>query len=190
MENEIEILSKKDLDKNKIIYEKKSLKKYWDKEFINEKISEISKPRDKMFCQFLWMSGVRITEAITLKKGDFNFKYCTAKIIWQKNRKNLERIIPIHPQLVNMLQIYTATMNDNDKLFPFSRIRGWQIINKYFNGHPHQMRHSFAVNWIRSNGNLSTLSSILGHADFKTTMEYLKLSPTDQGKELIKIDFI
>lgn len=57
------------------------------------------------------------------------------------------------------------------------------------NGHPHQFRHSFAVNWLRNNGDIIILHRILGHTKIQTTMEYLKIVPTDQGKELLKINF-
>jgi len=57
------------------------------------------------------------------------------------------------------------------------------------NGHPHQFRHSFAVNWLRCGGELVVLSRMLGHSNIQSTMEYLKIVPLDVGKELLKIQF-
>lgn len=168
---------------------KRELPKYWDKEYINQVLDNISNSNDAMLCRFLWMSGVRITEALSLTKKDIDFKNYMMKVKWLKNRKYKERIVPIHPALRNILQIYTAAANQDDRIFPISRQRAWQIVQKYFQGHPHQFRHSFAVNWLRSDADIVTLHRILGHTKFQTTQEYLKIVPVDQGKELIKVSF-
>ena len=168
---------------------KKDIPKYWDRDFINSKISEITNPKHQMFFRFIWMSGVRITEAISLTKENIDFENYVMTLKWLKSRKYLNRICPMHPHLRDMLQMYTAPFKSVDKIFNFSRQRGWQLSKKYFNGNPHQFRHSFAVNWLRNDGDLVTLHRILGHSKIQTTMEYLKIVPIDQGKELLKIQF-
>ena len=168
---------------------KLELRKYWDREHINKVIERIENPRDKMFAIFMWMSGVRITEAISLTKEKINFRDYMMTVKWLKSRKYHERVVPLHPTLKSVLEVYTGMMKAEDRVFPFSRQRGWQLIKKHFNGHPHQMRHSFAVNWLRCGGDIVTLHRILGHSKLQTTMEYLKLVPIDQAKELIKIKF-
>jgi integrase len=113
------------------------------------------------------------------------------RLKWLKSRKYKHRIVPIHPRLKDILEIYTATLNQEDKIFPYTRQRADKIIKKHFGqeGHAHRFRHSFAVNWLRSEGDIVTLHRILGHSKIQTTMEYLKIVPIDQGKELIKIKF-
>lgn len=49
--------------------------------------------------------------------------------------------------------------------------------------HPHQLRHSFAVNWLMAGGDLRTLQILLGHAGIETTQRYLQL--TDKQTEEI-----
>lgn len=168
---------------------KLSLKPYWDKEYINEHIETITDAKDKMLIKFLWMTGVRITEAINIKRSDIDFKNYLIKIRWLKSRKYSERMIPMHPSLKNILELFVAALRQDDKVFPFTRQRGWQITQQYLQGNPHKLRHSFAVNWLRNEGNLNTLHLILGHSKIQTTLEYTKLVPTDIGKELMKISF-
>lgn len=169
---------------------KKELPKYWDKETINKIINNIKNHKHQMLIRFLWMSGVRITEAINLKKKDIDFNNYTMTVKWLKSRKYQQRIVPIHPLLKDLLIIYTASMNQEQRIFPISRQRAWQIIKKYFpEGNPHKFRHSFAVNWLRCGGDIVILHRILGHSKIQTTMEYLKIVPIDQGKELMKINF-
>lgn len=46
---------------------------------------------------------------------------------------------------------------------------------------PHQLRHSFAINWLVHGGDLATLQELLGHESIETTKRYLDL--TDNFKE-------
>ena len=163
--------------------------KYWDRDYINDRINRIDNTGHKMLMIFLWMSGVRITEAVGLQKKDIDFRNDVMCIKWLKSRKYLRRVVPLHPELKQMLEIYTGPMKSEDRVFNITRQRAWQLTRKYLDGHPHQLRHSFAVNWLRCQGDLVVLHRILGHAKIQTTMEYLKICPIDQGKELIKITF-
>lgn len=185
---DIDVLSHKDLTKATQSV-KRDITPYWDKETLNAKIDTITNHKDKMFIIFLWYSGVRVTEAVTLRKQDIDFKNYTMRLRWLKSRKYNERVAPIHPQLKELLQLYTAPMRQEDKVFNFTRQRAYQITTKWLGGNPHKIRHSFAVNWLRCNGDIVTLHRILGHSKIQTTMEYLKIVPIDQGKELIKISF-
>jgi integrase/recombinase XerD len=184
----IEVSSKGDLT-NPIRFVKQDIRKYWIKEQIDSMLESINNHRHKMLIRFLWMSGVRITEAINLKKGDIDFNNYLMKVKWLKSRKWNERVLPIHPTLKNILEVYTAPLKESDLIFPISRQRAWQLTKKYLEGHPHQLRHSFAVHWLKSKGDITILHRILGHSKIQTTMEYLKIVPIDQGKELLKLEF-
>lgn len=185
---DIAVREQKDLTKSEEKV-KSELPKYWDKETIKNKLEKIKNHQHKMLFVTLWYSGVRITELLNLRKRDLDFENYTANIRWLKSRKWNTRNIPLRPELRDLLQLYTAGLNSDDKVFDISRQRAWQLSQKYFDGHPHQFRHSFAVNWLRSGGDIFLLSKMLGHARIQTTMEYLKIVPADTGKELLKIEF-
>ena len=169
--------------------EKQEYAKYWDRSYINEKIALVKDFKKQMFLRFLWYSGVRVSEAVGLRKCDIKFEYYTMEIRWLKSRKYKTRIVPLHPRLKDMLFIFTAGMKYDELVFPFSRQRAWQVTTKYMGGSPHRLRHSFAVNWLRCGGDIVTLHRMLGHSKLQVTMEYLKIVPQDQGKELLKINF-
>jgi len=168
---------------------KRDIPKYWDRDQVHASLDRIQNNKHKMLVRFLWMSGVRITEAVSLRKMDLDNENYTMTVRWLKSRKYRNRVVPVHPMLRDLLQVYTAAMKAEDRVFPITRQRAWQIIRKELHGHPHQLRHSFAVNWLRCGGDIVTLHRILGHSKIQTTMEYLKIVPVDQGKELIKIQF-
>jgi len=186
--NNIVVLKNNNLTKSSINVKRDNVN-YWSKDYINERIELTKNHQHKMLLKFLWMTGVRITEATLLRKEDIDFSNYIMTVRWLKSRKYNYRNVPIHPQLKDILQLYTATMRLNERVFPISRQRAWQIVKKNLNGHPHQFRHSFAVNWLRNDGNIVILSQILGHSKLQTTMEYLKIVPIDQGKELLRIRF-
>ena len=187
--NQISIIPKDKNLTNPTSKVKQDLPSYWDRDFIHECLNNIEKPCDKMICSFMWFTGCRITEVVSLQKQSLNFKDHLITIRWLKSRKYNYRVIPMHPHLKGLLEIYTGTMKAEQTLFPITRQRAWQIIQKYFKGHPHQLRHSFAVNWLKCGGDIVTLSRMLGHSDIKVTMVYLRIVPQDIGKELLKIEF-
>lgn len=169
---------------------KQEIPQYWDRDEVNRLLDTVENYKHKMLLQFLWLSGVRVTEAVSLKKKDIDFKNHVMRVKWLKSRKYKERVVPIHPILKQILELYTAPMNRDHFVFPYSRQNAWQICKKWVGGNPHKFRHSFAVNWLRQEGDIVILHRILGHSKIQTTMEYLKIVPLDQGKELLKIKFM
>lgn len=168
---------------------KQELISYWDRDEIAFMLELIHNHEHQMLLRFLWMSGVRVTEAVSLRKQDIDLSNAVMRVRWLKSRKYRERVVPIHPRLVDLLRLYTATMKAEDRVFPMTRQRAWQVARKHLGGKTHKLRHSFAVNWLRSGCDLTTLHRILGHSKIQTTMEYTKIVPIDQGKELIKVVF-
>jgi integrase len=115
-------------------------------------------------------------------------------IRWLKNRKYLHRIVPIHPNLNQLLALVTATMPLDKIIFPYSRQRVWQVTRKHWGVtvHPHTFRHSFAVNYLKqadTANDLVILRKLMGHSSIMTTMKYLDIVPVDQAAQLAKIKF-
>jgi integrase/recombinase XerD len=165
------------------------LPKYWDRDYIVSKISNMKNQKHKALMQFLWMTGVRISEAVNVYKKDIDFEHYTVLIKWQKSKVRKYRKIPLHPNLREFLGYHTSALTLEDRVFPITRVRAWQIVQRELGGNPHMLRHFFAVNWLRCGGRFEILSKMLGHSDIKTTMVYLDIVPIDQGKELLKIKF-
>ena len=186
---ELVILNNQDLTiRNENV--KSDLRKYWDRDYINNCINQIKNKSHKMLIKFLWITGVRITEALNVRKRDIDFDSFLITVRWLKSRKYYNRVLPMHPILKDVLELFVASLKADDLVFPISRQRAYQLTIKYLNGSPHQLRHSFAVNWLKCGGDIVILHRMLGHAKIQTTMEYLKIVPVDQGKELIKINFV
>jgi|AntAceMinimDraft_18_1070375.scaffolds.fasta_scaffold68913_1 integrase len=169
---------------------KEQLRKYWDRDYINTCINNVKNNSHKMLIRFLWVTGVRISEALSIRKRDINFDDYLITIRWLKSRKYFQRVLPMHPIIKDVLELYITNFKADDLIFPITRQRAFQITKKHLKGSPHQLRHSFAVNWLKCKGDIVILHKMLGHSKIQTTMEYLKIVPIDQGKELIKIKFV
>lgn len=83
-------------------------------------------------------------------------------------------------------------------LFPFSRMTAFRIVREASmrsgirtqDGrlvHPHALRHTFAIQWIKGGGKIEMLQRFLGHSDTKTTSIYLQFAPTDLMHEQDRI---
>lgn len=182
-------LESKNLTFSKQMQPKRDHAKYWEPEYINKKINDCPSLKKKMYCRFLWLSGVRVTESVNLKKKDIDFKNDVMTVKWLKSRKYKYRVVPMNYQLKILLEHYTAGLNQEEIVFDFSRQYAFKIVKEVLGGHPHQLRHSFAVNCLRQGMDVVILSQLLGHKNLNTTREYLKIVPSDQGKELQKISF-
>lgn len=184
-----EVLAPKDLTKHQHIVKKKCMPKYMLSNDVRYKLQGITEPKEKMLCLFLWTTGCRISEALAVSKQDLDLVNRLCTIRWLKSRKYQERIIPLHQSIVDVLAMFSGALNGPDKLFPYTRQRAWQIIMKHFKTHPHTIRHSFAVNYLKNGGRLTDLQQLLGHKTLNTTAIYTLLVPTELGTELDKIQF-
>jgi len=72
----------------------------------------------------------------------------------------------------------------DEPIFTLTRQQVYNIVRRYGRTigkemHPHTLRHSFAINWVRQNQDLRRLQLLLGHSSLAVTQEYLQFrTPT------------
>jgi len=101
----------------------------------------------------------------------------------EKVERRRQRIIPVDSTTLASLQNYLEWRRSfpyrGPLVFPFTRQRGWQLVEKLgrrigIRGlHPHSLRHLLATTWAGKGLDVKKLQVLLGHASVATTMEYV-----------------
>jgi len=141
--------------------------------------------RDVALLTLLYGAGLRISEALSLKRGDVPLAQTLT--ILGKGRK--ERAVPVLPLLQEMVETYAAripfTGPPSAPLFLSRRgkpmsAREAQALMQRLRGRlglperatPHALRHSFATHLLQGGGDLRSVQELLGHASLSTTQTY------------------
>jgi len=167
---------------------RKTLMKYIEKTKVDamlERARAINK-RDYLLILTLWKTGMRNSDVIHFTKRDIKIDHITVR----QGKGNKDRIVPIDTLLYDLLQFHTTSIGLDDKVFPLSDMSIRNIVHKYQgdeNVHPHTLRHSFAVFYLKSGGNIRCLQKILGHTDLNVTAEYLDLIADDIKEDYKKL---
>lgn len=109
------------------------------------------------------------------------------------------RTVPIRAKLAGRIAAYCMKtgIKENDRIFPVTRIRAYQIISKAAEKtgiekdrrHPHVFRHGFAVNAVLSGMPPMVLRRWMGHASIDTTLIYTEVLAQDTKGYLDKMRF-
>jgi integrase/recombinase XerC len=141
--------------------------------------------RDAALLTLLYGAGLRISEALSLKRGDVPLGETLTVV--GKGRK--ERSVPMLPLLREALQHYADvipfTGAPASPLFlsrrglPMSAREAQSLMQKLRGrlglpekATPHAMRHSFATHILQGGADLRSVQELLGHASLSTTQIY------------------
>ena len=133
----------------------------------------------------LYATGLRISEATNLQVSDIDSQRMLLKVTQGKGNKM--RYVPFSPRLLEALRQYWHDFRPKTFLFP-GQSSNWPLgqgsiqevikvsarmakITKVVT--PHTLRHSYATALLEAGVDLLTISRLLGHASFTTTMIYL-----------------
>jgi len=146
--------------------------------------------RDELLIRMLWDTAGRISEVLSIRVGDFNFKERYVKMPVLKRKKPEYKYIPLPKETIRLALLYIKhkKLKPADRLFNISRQRADQIIknitrNKYS---CHDFRHGKAIYLLHhKRANLNLVRNFLAHKDLKTTSIYLTL-PKNQIIDMFK----
>lgn len=146
-----------------------------------------SQPRDLALVEFLYASGLRVSEVISLDRNSIDFVTREATVIGKGGK---ERRFYLSEICIEYLKRYLNTRIDhNMSLFvscklPYSRLtkEGVELIVKKIgekagvsNVHPHRFRRTLATDLVRKGVPIQDVARILGHSDLRTTQVYVSL---------------
>jgi integrase/recombinase XerC len=144
--------------------------------------------RDAAVLGLLYGCGLRISEALGLKRGEFGARDVLSVI--GKGRK--QRMVPLIATVAKLIDDYIALcpydLPEDGPLFvgakggPLSprlvqlamaRLRG--ALGLPETATPHALRHSFATHLLARGGDLRSIQELLGHASLSTTQIYTEV---------------
>ena len=164
------------------------------KEEIRKLLEAVSNPKHKLLIEFMYSSGLRVSECVSLKLDDLDLNEKMGKI--RHGKGNKERYIILSDNLIRHLNDYTAKRKDKSQ-FIFS-VKGGPITvrqaQKVVKGAAkmagirkrvfcHALRSSFATHLLESGTDIRIIQELLGHSDLSTTHIYTKVS-TQQLKKV------
>ena len=144
--------------------------------------------RDRAIVEFLYATGLRVSELVSLNRSDIDPNANSLKVIGKGNK---ERFVIYSDIAKFYLQKYLSERkDDNDALFvstkkPYNRLstRGVQKIFEKIKKElglsgdlsPHILRHTFATR-LAATADITTVQKLLGHTNIDTTLIYAELS--------------
>lgn len=152
--------------------------------------------RDKALLIVLLDTGIRVGEAERLNISNLDFDNAEITIVpyGSSRRKTKSRIIPLGKSARRVLWGYIASRKNIGPDDPVFETRQGYRMNKQAmlqlvrklgekagveNCHPNRLRHTFAIEYLRNDGDIFTLQAILGHSSLDMVRHYLQLATTD-----------
>lgn len=142
--------------------------------------------RDKLILFIFYMTGIRLSELISIKINDVDLHENTIKVLGKRNK---ERIIPFGPKLRKEIEIFMSFRNNietNESLL-FLTEEGkklysklvYRVVKHYISlvatiekRSPHVLRHTFATHLLNNGADLNAIKELLGHANLAATQVY------------------
>ncbi len=197
------------LHKKEVVMDIKSPKKekklpvVLTKEEIRKLLEAIHKERDKLIIEFIYATGIRVSECVKMKVKDVNFEEGIAKVVAGKGAK--DRIVIISKQWIEKYKKYLEKREKRGikSEYLFCKGNGKQLsvdtiqrilrkarkragISKKVT--PHSIRHSFATHLLEAGENIRKIQELLGHANLSTTQIYTHISLEELKKVKSPLD--
>ncbi|OFX14802.1 MAG: hypothetical protein A2Z18_03545 [Armatimonadetes bacterium RBG_16_58_9] len=148
--------------------------------------------RDAGIILVLFDCGLRVSEVCGIRLNDLSWPERTIRVMGKGQRERmvafgqtthavLARYYARRPELVTKAFFVTCYGE------PMSRHRVLRIIKRRcaqagienVRCSPHTLRHTFAISYLRSGGDVFSLQKLLGHSDLTMTRRYAEMSETD-----------
>lgn len=134
-------------------------------------------------------TGARISEVLNIDETrDIDFRASTVRLITLKRstrKKNQYRIVPVPDRVISEYLRFTKLYPTLEgKVFKVKRNNFFVVFREICKkanipeniSHPHVMRHTRAIELLRSGIPVTAVQQLLGHASLNTTAMYLRYS--------------
>lgn len=166
-----------------------------DQNSIFHLINKIESPRNRVLVKFLYYTGFRVSELVSVCWKDISLRKQGAKItVMGKGRKTRSVMIPtdLYSELKEIAPgraedpIFCSQKSGSLSIRQIQSIIKEESIGAGFEAHPHLFRHAHASHALKNGANLRLISQSLGHSSISTTEIYLHVDPDDSSGMYLK----
>jgi len=143
--------------------------------------------RDRLIIQLFYSTGLRCAELVELTDTSFDKAGLSLKVLGKRNK---ERIVPLGPQITEMIETYLTIRNQaglNHSSFLIVKDDGGQLYHRFVyrkvnlylgkvtsmqKRSPHVLRHTFATHMLNNGADIHAIKEILGHSSLAATQVY------------------
>lgn len=163
---------------------------------VDDMVQNAHSLRNKFVISLLYSSGIRLSEFLSLNRGQIVERRFT--VIGKGGKA---RLCFIDERTERLMDAYLEKRSDNSPALVVSHTNhdrmtatNVQLLVKNSARRagiqksvtPHTLRHSFATNFLQNNGNLRYCQEMMGHASIETTMHYSHVTNYDLEKQYNK----
>jgi integrase/recombinase XerD len=141
--------------------------------------------KSKLIMMLLYSSGLRVSEIVNVRRGDFDFNENNGWVRGGKGGK--DRMFILSKKLGRRLERFVGRHPDWKFVFSRERALTTRNIQKIVRNaglnaglnkevHPHTLRHSFATHLLDAGVDLRKIQFLLGHSSIATTQIYVHVS--------------
>lgn len=185
----------------------KRLPKFLSSEETQKILSDLTNRKDWVslrnlsILEFLYASGVRVSELVNADCGDLNV---AAGLLKVRGKRKKERLVPLGKYALQSYQDYMKalrgkiTFNAQTPLFVNKNLQRIHVRTLQRLAHkagllnntrisltPHVFRHSFATHLLENGMDLRTLQELLGHQSISTTQIYTHVTFDQKRKTIL-----
>jgi integrase/recombinase XerD len=166
----------------------KKLPTVLSREEVGRLLGAVRHPKHRAVAATLYATGLRLSEALSLRVSDVDAERMVITVRQGKGRK--DRTVMLSPRLLELLRQYVRQERPEEWLFPgrrreqrlhdtaiqraLSTARRDAGISKHATAHT--LRHSFATHLLEAGTDLRLIQTLLGHGSVKTTSIYTHVS--------------
>lgn len=159
--------------------------------------------RDYAILEFMYGTGVRVSELCSIKVNDVDYINKKVKVLGKGGK---ERYLPLHSLLIDALEKYLMYSRTELQIKNRNEISEYLFLNNHggvltprgvrdilnrlvekaaqtFKISPHMIRHTFATHLLNNGADLISVQELLGHSNLSTTQIYTHISNEQLRKE-------
>lgn len=137
----------------------------------------------QIFYELLWQTGIRISEALAIKRDDFQ-----RNGVWvtrSKRKDHPKEHLPLTVEFYNRIQRWLA-LSHRKAVFPYTASATWLALKKAAKEagvrssiHPHSFRHGLGTRARQHGYDIAVVQRLLGHKSLQSTERYFKATKNE-----------